>query len=57
MLELGTDPLLGDTDGDGFDDYYELRRNYDPTNADQTPESVAAVRPTGDFQFIEFSFV
>ena len=51
-----TDPLLRDSDSDGFDDFFELRRNFDPTNADQTPESVAAVRPTGEFQFIEFSF-
>ena len=56
VLWFGTDPVLTDTDNDGFDDFFEVQRNFDPTNADNTPESVAAVRPIGEFQFIEFSF-
>ena len=56
VQELGTDPLLADTDGDGFDDYYELRNRFDPISPASTPESVATVFPTGDLQFIEFRF-
>ncbi len=42
-----TNPLLADTDGDGFTDGEEVSFGSDPLNADSTPLSIrrAAIRP------------
>ncbi|MFQ5514875.1 MAG: hypothetical protein ACE5FG_10585 [Myxococcota bacterium] len=36
-LDTGTDPLLADTDGDGFSDGFEVSQGSDPTDPSSTP--------------------
>lgn len=42
VTDTGTNPNLADTDGDGFNDYLEISRGADPTQAGSTPASFAA---------------
>lgn len=36
-IQTGTNPLLADTDGDGFDDGFEVSQGTDPTDPNSTP--------------------
>jgi len=44
---LGTNPLVADTDGDGFDDGVEVAAGTDPTDPDAFPAGGEPV-PTAD---------
>ena len=37
MADTGSDPTKADTDGDGFDDFFEANKGSDPNSADSVP--------------------
>jgi alpha-tubulin suppressor-like RCC1 family protein len=45
--DLGTNPLLSDTDGDGFSDGVEVKAGSSPTSADGTPLPEIVADPVG----------
>jgi uncharacterized repeat protein (TIGR03806 family) len=44
--DTGTDPLVADTDLDGFGDGYEVANGFDPTNPASSPQSLPMLSPT-----------
>jgi fibronectin-binding autotransporter adhesin len=48
---LGTAASLKDTDGDGFDDFFEINNGYDPTLDTSTPIRVTTIRKATEFRF------
>ncbi len=46
-----TNPALKDTDGDGFDDGFEVNAGYDPALATSTPEGTTTIRTAVEFRF------
>jgi hypothetical protein len=44
VVTYGTNPILADSDGDGFDDGFETNNGFNPTLYTSTPEGIASVR-------------
>ena len=51
MHTYGTNPALADTDGDGFEDPYEVDKGYDPKSAASTPEARVIMRTAVELKF------
>jgi len=47
----GTNPTVADTDGDGFDDGFEVGNGYSPTSATSTPDSASTILTAVEFRF------
>lgn len=47
----GTDPDLADTDGDGFNDGFEVLTGFEPTSATSTPDALSSIRTAVEFRF------
>ena len=46
-----SNPALKDTDGDGFDDLFEVNTGFDPTLATSTPDALSSIRTAVEFRF------
>ena len=51
ILIFGTDPISTDSDGDGFADGYEVSNGYDPASTNSTPELLAVIKTSIQFEF------
>lgn len=47
----GTNPALQDTDGDGFNDGFEVDAGYSPTSATSTPDGASTILTAVEFRF------
>jgi hypothetical protein len=47
-----SNPLVADTDGDGFTDGFEAGTGFDPTRADSQPDQLSTMRPAREFRFV-----
>jgi formylglycine-generating enzyme required for sulfatase activity len=46
-----SDPLLKDTDGDGFDDLFEVNTGFAPASGTSTPDALSSIRTAIEFRF------
>jgi alpha-tubulin suppressor-like RCC1 family protein len=46
-----TNPDLADSDGDGFDDLFEINTGFDPSLASSTPDLLSSIRTAVEFRF------
>jgi hypothetical protein len=46
-----TNPESADSDGDGFDDLFEINTGFDPNSASSTPDAVSSIRTAVEFRF------
>jgi hypothetical protein len=51
VVTYGTDPAKPDTDGDGFDDGFEVKFGYSPVSPASTPDGVATILTAVEFRF------
>jgi len=49
--DTGSNPLLADTDNDGFGDGIEVQEGFNPNSAGSTPESDMNIRLAVEFRF------
>lgn len=47
----GTNPTLKDTDGDGFEDLFEVNTGFNPALATSTPDALSTIRTAVEFRF------
>ena len=45
-----SNPALKDSDGDGFEDFYEVNTGFDPALATSTPDALSSIRTAVEFR-------
>jgi uncharacterized repeat protein (TIGR02543 family) len=51
IVTYQTNPLLKDTDSDGFDDLFEVNTGFNPALASSSPDAVSSIRTAVEFRF------